>query len=369
VDAPVPFLDLPGQDADLVAEIQARFARICATGQFVLGPYVEAFEREFAAYCGAAHCVGLNSGTSALHLALIALGVGPGDEVVTTPATFVATAWAVTYAGATPVFVDIDPATRTLDPDRLEAAITPRTKAVMPVHLYGLPADMGPINDIAARHGVAVVEDAAQAHGARYHGRRAGGLGRAAGFSFYPGKNLGAYGEGGALVTDDGSLADTARMLRDHAQRTRYRHEAIGFNYRMDALQGAVLGVKLLRLDGWNARRREIAAGYTELLADCRGITLPTEPAGRQSVYHLFVIEAEDRDGLARDLGAAGVRTGFHYPVPVHLQPAYEHLGHGPGSYPHAERLARRCLSLPIHPTLTDDEVRRVAEAVRRAVR
>ena len=364
----IPFLDLTAQDAGLREEIMARLARVCASGQFVLGPFVEDFERTFAAYCEVPHCVALNSGTSALHLALACLDIGPGDEVITTAMTFVATAWAISYVGARPVFVDIEPQGRTLDPEQLAAAITPRTRAILPVHLYGQPADMGPILEIAGRHGIPVIEDAAQAHGARYCGRRAGRLGRAACFSFYPGKNLGAYGEGGALVTADADLARRARMLRDHAQKVRYHHEAVGFNYRMDAMQGAVLGVKLPHLDGWNARRREVARRYRELLADCDGVTLPREFPDRESVYHLFAIETDDRDALAGQLREAGVQTGLHYPIPVHLQPAYAHLGLGEGSFPHAERLARRCLSLPMHPGLTDDQVRYVADSVRAAL-
>jgi dTDP-4-amino-4,6-dideoxygalactose transaminase len=365
----VPFLDITGQDAELQGEILARMARVCASGQFILGPFVEEFERAFAAYCEAPHCVAVNSGTSALHLALLALGVGPGDEVITTPMTFVATAWAISYVGARPVFVDVDPEGRTLDPERLEDAITPRTRAILPVHLYGQPADMDPILEIADARGIPVVEDAAQAHGARYNGRRVGGLGRAGCFSFYPGKNLGGYGEGGALVTHDAALADRARMLRDHAQKQRYRHEAIGFNYRMDALQGAVLGVKLPHLDGWNARRRAVAAQYRERLSDCDGITLPAEFARRESVYHLFAIESDERDELAQRLREAGVATGYHYPAPVHMQPAYADLGLPEGSFPNTERLARRCLSLPMHPLLTEEQIEHVADSLRSSVR
>jgi dTDP-4-amino-4,6-dideoxygalactose transaminase len=362
---PIPFLDLPAQDAGLRDDVLRLFAQVCGSGRFILGPLVAEFERAFARYCEVEHCVAVNSGTSALHLALLGLGVGPGDEVVTTPMTFVATAWAISYVGATPVFVDIDPVSRTMDPDAVARAIAPRTRAVMPVHLYGQPADLTPILDVAAAHGVPVVEDAAQAHGARYRGRRVGGLGRVGCFSFYPGKNLGAYGEGGALVTNDGDLAERVRRLRDHGQRRRYDHETVGFNYRMDALQGAVLGVKLASLDGWNASRRRLAARYRESLADVPGVTGPTEFADRESVYHLYVIETDDRDALARRLGEAGIETGLHYPTPVHLQPAYRHLNLGPGAFPHAERLARRCLSLPLFPTMTDAQVTRVAGAVR----
>jgi dTDP-4-amino-4,6-dideoxygalactose transaminase len=353
----VPFLDLSKQFAQIREDVLARLGAVCHSGRFVLGPEVEEFERSFARYCEAGFCVAVNSGTSALHLALLALGVRPGDEVVTTPMTFVATAWAVSYVGATPVFVDIDPATRTLDPDKLQAALTSRTRAILPVHLYGQPADLEPILRVASGHGLPVVEDAAQAHGARYQGRRVGGLGRAGCFSFYPAKNLGAFGEGGALVTNDAELAQGARMLRNHAQMEKYRHECIGFNYRMDAFQGAVLGIKLARLDGWNERRRAHAARYRERLEGVPALGLPAALTDRESVCHLFVVEVDGRDWVARQLQAAGIETGLHYPIPVHLQPAYRHLGLGPGSFPVAERLAQRCLSLPMFPELADEQI------------
>jgi dTDP-4-amino-4,6-dideoxygalactose transaminase len=365
----VPFLDLTAQFAGLCDEILSRLAAVCESGRFILGPEVEEFERAFAAYCDADHCVGLNSGTSALHLALRCLGIGPGDEVITTPMTFVATAWAISYVGATPVFVDIDSATRTLDPELLPAALTPRTRAILPVHLHGQPADLDPILHFAAGHGLHVVEDAAQAHGARYHGRRIGGLGAVGCFSFYPGKNLGAYGEAGALVTNDPAIADQARTLRDHAQRERYRHEAIGYNYRMDAFQGAVLGVKLPHLDDWNDRRRRHALHYYERLQAVPEIGLPVIRTDRESVHHLFVIEVEERDGLARRLAAHGVQTGLHYPIPVHLQPAYRDLGLGKDSFPVAERFARRCLSLPMFPGLTTDRIDYVCDLIEASVR
>jgi dTDP-4-amino-4,6-dideoxygalactose transaminase len=360
----VPFLDITGQDSGIVEDIQTRFGEICRSGRFALGPFVEDFERDFAAYCGVSHAVALNSGTSALHLALLCLDVGPGDEVITTPMTFVATAWAISYVGATPVFVDIDPVRRTMDPDRLEAAITSRTKAILPVHLYGMPADMTPICEIATRHGIPLIEDAAQAHGARYRGRRVGGFADAGCFSFYPGKNLGAYGEGGALVTNRSDIADKARMLRDHAQRKRYLHESIGFNYRMDALQGAVLGVKLAHLDNWNAARRRHAEHYRERLIDAPGIKLPIDWHDCESVWHLFVVEVDERERVQREMLAAGIHTGLHYPTPVHLQPAYQHLGYSEGSFPNAERLARRCLSLPMYPHLSPNQLLRVCVAL-----
>jgi dTDP-4-amino-4,6-dideoxygalactose transaminase len=360
----VPLLDVVGQDYSLREEILERFQEVLASGRFVLGPAVEEFERAFAAYCDVAECVCVNTGTSALHLALCGLGVGPGDEVITTPLTFVATAWAISYVGATPVFVDVDPATRTLNPELLEAAVTTRTKAILPVHLYGQPADMGPILDIAEDHGLPVVEDACQAHGARYRGQRVGGLGAAGCFSFYPGKNLGAYGEGGALVTNNPALADEARVLRDHGQRKRYHHESIGYNYRMDALQGAVLSAKLPSLDGWNESRRRHASRYLELLAEFGGLTLPKTPDDRESVFHLFVVELAERDRAVQQLNRARVQTGLHYPVPVHLQPAYNGLGLGAGSFPESERIARRCLSLPMFPGLTDDQIGYVCEVL-----
>ena len=353
----VPFVDLKAQYARIEERVLGAIGDVCRSSRFCLGPAVEGFEQSFAEYCEALHCVAVNSGTSALHVALRCLDVGPGDEVITVPATFVATAWAISYVGATPVFVDIDPAARTLDPALLEAAITPRTKAILPVHLYGQPADMGPILEIAAAHGLPVVEDAAQAHGARYCDRRVGGLARIGCFSFYPGKNLGAYGEGGALVTNDANIARRARSLRDHGQRQRYIHEEVGFNYRMEGIQGAVLSIKLDYLDQWNRARREHAADYIQRLGGLAGLTLPEVYPERESVYHLFVVEVDDRDAVAKALNTAGVQTGLHYPVPVHLQPAYRQLGYRPGAFPHAEALAERCLSLPMFPELTSEQI------------
>ncbi len=353
----VPFLDIPGQDAELRSEILSEVARVCEVGRFVLGPDVEAFERRFGAYCQASHCIGLNSGTSALHLALRCLEIGPGDEVITVPMTFVATVWAIQYVGATPVFVDIDPIRRTIDPDLIRGAITSRTRAILPVHLYGQPADMTPIMAIAAQFGISVVEDASQAHGALYEGRRAGTLGHIGCFSFYPGKNLGAYGEAGALVTNDSKVAERARMLRNHAQRQAHQHESLGYNYRMDALQAVVLLSKLRMLETWNTRRREHAETYRNRLGGQRTLDLPRRFADSVSACHLFVVEMDERDRVARGLMEAHIRTGLHYPIPVHRQKAFAHLKLNEGVFPHAERLARRCLSLPMFPHLSEQQI------------
>ena len=331
---PVPFLDLKAQYRHLEAEILPALRAVCENCTFSLGPTVSAFEANFARYCDVEHCVAVNSCTSALHLALRCLEIGPGDEVITTPMTFVATVWAVSYVGATPVFVDIDPLTRTLDPAQLDAAITPRTRAILPVHLYGQPADMTAILQIAEQHNLPVVEDAAQAHGARHLGRRVGGLGRIGCFSFYPGKNLGAYGEGGALVTHDAALAEGARALRDHGQRRKYHHASIGYNYRMSGFQGAILDIKLKYLERWNAARRNHARRYVAQLAGLPQLGLPPIDNERQSVFHLFVAELPQRDEVAQRLKADGIQTGLHYPTPVHLQPAYRNLNLRPGSFP-----------------------------------
>lgn len=363
----VPFLDLNAQFRKIEAEVLLALRRVCESSRFVLGPVVEAFEKDFADYCNARYCVGLNSGSSALHLALLCLNVGPGDEVITVPMTFVATVWAISYVGAKPVFVDIDAVRRTLDPAHLEAAITPRTKAILPVHLYGLPADMDAICTIAKRHGIPVVEDAAQAHGARYRGRRVGNIGKIGCFSFYPGKNLGAYGEAGAIVTNDEEIAARARLLRDHGQSRRHYHDEVGYNYRMDGFQGAVLRVKLKYLDEWNGARAAHARRYHELLAGLPA-RLPRQPVDAESVWHLYVIEVADRDRVRQKLAEAGIQTGLHYPVPVHLQKAYAHLGLMRGAFPVSEALSERCLSLPIYPELTDEQISEVAQALCRVV-
>jgi len=305
----------------------------------------------------------MNSGTSALHVALLVAGVRPGDEVVTSPNTFIATAEAISYTGARPVFADIRPETGNIDPPGLDQAINNRTRAIVPVHLYGRPADLRPILDLGARHGVPVIEDACQAHGARYRGRRVGTFGLAAAFSFYPAKNLGAYGEGGALTTNDDGVAALARAMRDHSSTKRYFHDAVGFNYRMDAIQGAVLRIKLDRLDEWTTRRRNLAYLYRELLAGAN-VDLPEDDPGDECVYHLFVIYVDDRDSVQAALEARGVGTGIHYPIPVHLQKAYAGLCYERGAFPHAERACSRVLSLPMFPEMRSDQVRYVAAAV-----
>ena len=360
----VPYLDLKIQYATIRDEIQSALAEVCDSARFAQGPPTQAFEQEFAAYCGVGHCVSLNSGTSALHLALRCLDVGPGDEVITTPFTFIATAWAISYVGATPVFVDIDPGRRTLDPAKLEAAVTPRTKAIIPVHIFGVPADMDAVNAIARKHKLSVVEDAAQAHGARYKGRRVGQFSAMSCFSFYPTKNLGAYGEGGALLTNDEKLAARARSLREHAQSARYIHEDIGYNYRMDSFQAAVLRVKHKRLDAWNAARAAHARRYSERLAGT-SYGLPSVPADSEPVWHCYVIECEDRDRVRAALAAAGIDTAINYPLPLHLQPVYHSLGYRRGDLPAAERLCERCLSLPMYPELTHEQIDVVVRALR----
>ena len=326
-----------------------------------------AFEQAFAAAHGVKHCIGVNTGTSALHLALLTAGVGPGDEVITVPMTFVATSWAISYCSANPVFVDVDPATYTMDPDRVAKRITPRTKAIMPVHLYGQPADLAPLRAIADHYGVPLIEDAAQAHLATYRGKPVGGFGQAAGFSFYPGKNLGACGEGGAVVTDDDNIAARMRALRDHAQTQRYHHAEIGFNYRMDAMQGAVLGIKFKHLARWTERRRFLAERYLHLLRDLP-LDLPLVRPDCEPVWHLFVVLHPERDRIRAALEARGIQTGLHYPIPVHLQPAYRHLGHTPGDFPVAERVGRECFTLPLYPEMTEAQQDAVIAALAEAV-
>jgi dTDP-4-amino-4,6-dideoxygalactose transaminase len=359
----VPYFDLSGQYSEVRDEILEGIDRICRNSAFILGDEVAAFEREFADYCGAAHCVALNSGTSALHLALLAAGVKAGDEVVTTSNTFIATTEAISYTGARPVFVDVRPETGNIDPELVEAAITERTRAIVPVHLYGRPAELDAIGAVAERHALPVIEDACQAHGALYRGRRVGSFGLAAAFSFYPGKNLGAYGEGGALTTDNDDVAAFARMLRDHGQAGRYHHDAVGFNYRMDGFQGAVLRIKLKRLDQWTAKRRDIAARYGELLAGTNA-DLPQDSLDAECVYHLFAVYADDRDAIRAELKQRGVGTGIHYPVPVHLQKAYAGLGHERGDFPHTERACDRVLSMPIYPEMPSEHLEYAATAL-----
>lgn len=367
VNTRVPYLDLKAQYQSIKPEIDAAIARVLESCQFVLGPEVAGFEDEFAAYCGTAECIALNSGTSALHLALLAAGVGPGDEVITVPFTFVASVSAVTYAGARPVLVDIDPRSFTMDPALIEAAITPRTKAILPVHLYGQSADMDPIMEIARRRRLLVIEDAAQAHGAKYKGRSVGSIGDMACFSFYPGKNLGAYGEGGAVTTSNSEYAHTIRMLRDWGQDRKYHHLLRGFNYRMEGFQGAILRVKLRHLEAWTEARRAVVRLYDELLADS-GVETPTEMPWGRHVYHVYTLRADDRDGLQAALQADGIQTGIHYPVPAHLQPAYADLGYGRGAFPQSEAAAEQVLSLPLYPELSPQAVAQVAGAVKKAI-
>ena len=359
----VPYVDLRAQYRTLRSEVLTALEEVCESTSFAQGRATSEFEAKFAAYCGVNHCVSLNSGTSALHLALRCLDVGPEDEVVTVSMTFIATAWAISYVGATPVFVDIDRVRRTLNPDQLEAAITSRTKAIIPVHLYGMPAEMDRIMAIADRHGLPVIEDAAQAHGAKYRNKRVGQFGRIACFSFYPSKNLGAYGEGGALITNNASIAQRARSFRDHAQSQRYSHDEIGYNYRMDGFQGAVLSIKLQHLDEWNTARNECARLYTELLKGS-SYKLPAHFPDSECVWHCYVIETPGRDRVRSALQEVGIHSAVHYPVPVHFQKAYAHLGYRSGDLPVTEALCEQCLSLPIYPELSKEKISRVASVL-----
>jgi len=358
----VPFLDLAAQYAPIRSEVESAINAVLDTGAFALGPTVDQFEAEFAEYVGAKHCVGLNSGTSALHLALLAAGVGPGDEVITTPHTWISTSWGISYAGATPVYVDVDRATGNLNPSNVEAAITSRTKVILPVDIYGSPADHAAFEEIARRHDLRLIDDAAQAHGASLNGRPIGSFGFATCWSFYPGKNLGAAGEGGAVVTDDPEVAARIRSLRDHAQVGRHNHVEVGFNARMDGLQGAVLSVKLKYLDDWNDSRRKAAARYEQLFANVDGVVIPSSIPGAEPSWHLFVIRVQERDALAEAFADAGIGSGVHYPTPVHLQPAYAHLGYRPGSFPVAEAFAAKCISLPMFPEITPEQQQHVAD-------
>lgn len=364
----IPLVDLKSQYQSIKTEIDSAISEVVESCQFILGPKVEAFETDFAAYCQSRFAFGVSSGTSALHLALLAAGVGPGDEVITVSYTFVATVAGILYTGAAPVFVDIDPLTCNIDPAKIEAAITPRTKVIMPVHLYGTCANMDAILDIAQRHNLIVLEDAAQAHGAEYKGRRAGSMGHLACFSFYPGKNLGAYGEGGAIVTSDEKYVELIKQLRDQGQSAKYLHERVGYNYRMEAIQGAVLGVKLKHLDNWTAARRRHAEVYSRELADS-GLRLLAEPADCKSVYHIFPLFAEQRDELREHLHTNGISTGIHYPIPVHLQRGFNNLGYKEGDLPQTERVCREVLSLPMYPELTSETVMEIAESVRQFCR
>jgi len=359
----VPFLDLKAQYHSIKPEIDAAISKILESSQFVLGEEVTGFEQEFAAYSGAAQGIAVNSGTSALHLAFLAGGIGPGDEVITIPHTFVATVAAIRYTGARPVFVDIDPDTFTMDPRKVEAAITPRTRAIAPVHLYGQPADMDPILEIGRRRKLLVVEDAAQAHGAKYKGRPVGSMSDLACFSFYPGKNLGAYGEGGMVVTSNEEHARTIRMLRDWGQDRKYHHLLAGYNYRMEGMQGAILRVKLRHLEKWTEARRAHAARYRALLADTR-LGLPAEMPGTRHVYHVYAVRTRERETLMKVLNEQGIQTGIHYPVPVHLQPAYADSAWQRGSFPHSEAAADEVLSLPMYPEMTEEHLQTVSRAL-----
>jgi dTDP-4-amino-4,6-dideoxygalactose transaminase len=368
---PIPVLDLTRHDEQLRREVAHAVEDVFTSGRFVLGPAAERFERDLAAFLGARHAIGVSSGTDALLVSLMALEVGPGDEVVTSPFSFFASAGAVARLGARPVFVDIERATFLLDPSRLEAALTPRTRAIEPVHLYGQCADMAPILEIARRHGIPVLEDACQAIGARYGGRAAGTLGTLGAFSFYPTKNLGAAGDAGAVVTDDDRLAGRIRSLRVHGASTTYVHERIGGNFRLDAVQAAVLDARLPRLEGWNARRSAIARRYGELLAgEARAgrVALPAEAPGRSHVFHQYVVRIPDRDGVRARMAERGVTTSVFYPLPLHLQECFTSLGGRAGDFPEAERAAREVLALPMFPELSEDEIERVAESLRESL-
>jgi dTDP-4-amino-4,6-dideoxygalactose transaminase len=364
----IPLVDLKAQYRLIKPEIDGAIQRVIDNTSFILGKEVQAFEEAFAAYCGARYAVGVASGTAALHLALLACDVGSGDEVITSPHTFIATVEPICHVGARPVFVDIDPHSYNIDPAKFEAAITPRTKAIMPIHLYGQPADMDPLVDIARRHDLKVIEDAAQAHGAEYHGKRTGTLGDVACFSFYPGKNLGAYGDGGMVVTDDPQIADQARLLRNHGRQSKYEHQNVGYGERLDALQAAILGAKLAHLDEWTEQRRQAAASYCHLLAGHAVVQVPQEMDGVRHVYHLFVVRVPDRDAVLKQLKEAAIGAGIHYPIPLHLQPALEWMGHHEGDFPHTEQAAREILSLPLYPEIGEEQIAQVVQALTVAV-
>ncbi len=360
----IPFLDLKTQYNALKFEIHAAINEVLQNTAFSGGPFIARFEQEFAKFCGSKHAIGVGSGTDALWLSLLALGIGPGDEVITVPNTFIATAEAITYCGATPVFVDIDEKTYNMNPALLEAAITTKTKALIPVHLFGQSADMDQIMAIAKAHGLYVVEDACQAHGAEYKGRKAGSIGDIGCFSFYPGKNLGAYGEAGAVVTNDDSLAEKISMYRDHGQAKKYYHGMIGWNARMDGIQGAILSVKLKHLPVWNGSRRKHAGAYKKLLAPSQTIIKPDETADTTHVYHIYAVRIKQRDRLMAFLAERGIVCGIHYPVPIHLQDAYRCLGLKKGDFPVAEKCAAELLSLPMYPELSSEQINYVAQEI-----
>jgi len=372
----VPFLDLKVQYKQIEHEVVPMVTEAMTNGAFIGGPQVLGFEKEFAEFCDSKYCDGLNSGTDALRFALMAVGVGPGDEVITVPNTFIATTEAISQVGAIPVFIDIDERTYNMDPKKLEdflkkrfkpqaSSLKPTPKAVIPVHLYGQPADMDPIMEIAQKNNITVIEDACQAHGALYNNRKAGSFGAVGCFSFYPGKNLGAYGEGGAVVTQDEEIANKIRVIRDHGQAKKYFHDMEGYNGRLDAIQAGVLRIKLRRLSDWNHSRRDNAAYYNELLSKVNGVTLPVEADFAHSVYHLYVILVDDREGLQQFLSDKGIGTGLHYPLPLHLQKAYAHLGYEEGSFPVTESVAKRLISLPMFPELTREQIEYVVQCIK----
>lgn len=359
----IPLVDLQAQYVAIQRDVDAAMRRVVETAQFIMGPDVAAFEAEFAAWCDVPYCAGVGSGTAALELTLRVLGVGSGDEVITVAHTFIATAEAISAVGAKPLFVDIDPLTYTLDPNAFAAAITPRTRAVMPVHLYGQPADMTRIVAIAKQQGIAVIEDAAQAHGATWHGVRMGSFGDAACFSFYPGKNLGAYGDAGAVTSRNEELVAQVRRLRNHGRQSKYVHDQVGFGHRIDTLQAAVLRAKLPYLNAWTSARRSLAARYDLLLANA-GVVLPAVAPGADPAWHLYVIRTSQRDALVNELNQKGIGAGVHYPLPLHLQPAYLDLGYQPGALPVTEEVAATCVSLPLYPEMSEAQQDRVVESV-----
>jgi len=361
----IPFVDLKAQYHSIKPEIDAAVFRVLESSQFILGAEVAAFEKEFAAFCGVENAIGVNSGTSALHLALLAAGIGPGDEVITVSFTFVATVAAICYTGARPVFVDINPHSFTMDPEKIEAAITKKTKAILPVHLYGQCADMDPILAIAKKHNLVVIEDSAQAHGAEYKGRKAGSMGDLGGFSFYPGKNLGAYGEGGMITTNNPDYTRTIRMLRDWGAEKKYQHVLKGYNYRLEGIQGAILNVKLKYLDQWSEARRKHAALYSKLLAGSKVVTPETMPYGKP-VFHVYAVRTTAREELMAHLTKDGIQHGIHYPFPVHMLPAHADLGYKAGDFPESEKAASQVLSLPMFAELTDDQIQTVADSIQK---
>lgn len=363
MDQKIPCLDLKGQHAQIKKEVFEAFEKVYENTAFSGGPFVEEFEKAFAQYCGTAHAVGVNNGTTALHLAMLALGIGEGDEVILPANTFIATAWGVSYVGAIPVFVDCDPDTWEIDATKIEAAITPKTKAIAGVHLYGQPFDIDAVSAICKKHNLFLVEDAAQAQGARYKGTTVGGFGEMACFSFYPGKNLGACGEAGGITTNNADYTKHLHSLRNHGSVVRYYHDEIGFNMRMGGLEGASLSIKLKYLEGWNNRRRSIAKRYQAEIKNDK-IKMQSQPEWADSIYHLFVVTTEDRDGLMKFLNEHNIFPGLHYPVPCHLQKAYSHLGYKQGDFPHSEYLASHCLSLPMYAELTDEQVSVVIETL-----